>query len=357
MRLKYVLTSVLVLLVAYLLFWPVDVDPVAWTPPGDPGLTGDFESNERLRGAKRLLSGVGTGPEDVVADTEGNVLTGLLDGRILRFSEAHPDSVSVLAETRRPLGMELDGEGNLVFADAYRGLMRLDLTATSEPELLAGEAGGKDFAFANDVAVTNDGTVYFTDSSYRYGVDEFKKIMLSHAGTGRLLRYDPARSSTSVVREDLQFPNGLTLSNDGEALLMVETGRYRVLRFPLGKDGTVGDPEVFVDALPGVPDNINSGGEDGYWLAMPSPRNRMLDAMAPYPFLRSVVARLPSFLHPAAERHPIVVKLTEEGSVARNLQDATGDVALVSSAYPHNGDLYLGSYAEPVLRRWPLEDR
>jgi len=52
-------------LLVYLLFWPVAIDPIAWTPPEAPPLTGDYEPNDRLASVERLGKGVGLAPEDV----------------------------------------------------------------------------------------------------------------------------------------------------------------------------------------------------------------------------------------------------------------------------------------------------
>ncbi|GAA5191542.1 hypothetical protein GCM10023322_49110 [Rugosimonospora acidiphila] len=58
-------------------------------------------------------------------DAEGNVYTGVRDGRLLCLS---PDGQArVVADTGgRPLGIEIDPAGDLVVCDAYRGLLRVD---------------------------------------------------------------------------------------------------------------------------------------------------------------------------------------------------------------------------------------
>src|SRR5678815_5137101 len=56
---KRLLLLVVVLLaacVAYLLLWPVPISPVAWTPPAAPGLTGDYQHNDRLAGTCLLYT-------------------------------------------------------------------------------------------------------------------------------------------------------------------------------------------------------------------------------------------------------------------------------------------------------------
>ncbi len=349
---KYVLVFVIVL-IGYLLFWPVTIEPVAWYPPDNPGLNGHFKHNQKLADSERLLDGVGVGPEDIVAGPGGRLYTGFLDGRIVGFSAENSGDSTVIARSERPLGMDVSPDGSVIWADAYKGLMKYDLETSDPPQLLSGVAGDQEYGFTNDVAVARDGTIYFTDSSSRFSVDAFEKIMLSHSGRGRLLRYDPETRKTRVLEQNLNFPNGLTLTEDHQALLMVETSEYRLRKYPIKKDGSTGEPVTVLEALPGIPDNINRG-EDTFWLALPSPRNMILDRLGPYPWLRKIVTRLPASLHPAPQRHPIVLEITEEGQVLRNLQDETGDVALVSSAYPFRNQLYLGSYQEPTLRRHDL---
>lgn len=79
----------LVLLVAvglstlYLLFWPVPIDPQAWTPPEIPELVGVYEPNSALAAVERLAKGVGVGSEDVAIDLGGRIYAGYEDGRIV----------------------------------------------------------------------------------------------------------------------------------------------------------------------------------------------------------------------------------------------------------------------------------
>lgn len=86
MKKTLLLISVLLgLAVLYLLFWPVPIEPEAWTPPEAPALEGVYAVNDRLAAAERLGSGAGVGPEDVAVDAEGRIYGGYEDGRILRF--------------------------------------------------------------------------------------------------------------------------------------------------------------------------------------------------------------------------------------------------------------------------------
>ena len=102
------LFAVLAMLLAYLVLWPVPIEPVAWDAPEAPALEGRFEINDRLADVRRVGSGVGVGPEDVEVDEAGNVFVGYEDGRIVRFSADHSQHALLAHTGGRPLGMALD---------------------------------------------------------------------------------------------------------------------------------------------------------------------------------------------------------------------------------------------------------
>src|SRR5882757_6197740 len=114
-RLFLILAVPIALIVLYLLFWPVEIAPQAWTPPPAPPLTAQYQKNSLLATTERLSLGTGTpypgagfGPEDVALDAEGLVYTGLDDGRIMRL-QADGTKPEVFTNTHgRPLGFAFD---------------------------------------------------------------------------------------------------------------------------------------------------------------------------------------------------------------------------------------------------------
>ncbi len=63
------LLALVLILVAYLLLWPVPIDPVDWTPPKNQGLTGVYEANNALANVERLFDGECHECEDVLIDS------------------------------------------------------------------------------------------------------------------------------------------------------------------------------------------------------------------------------------------------------------------------------------------------
>lgn len=337
----------------YLLFWPVKVEPAAWEPPEPPPLAGVFAPNERLAAVEPLAAG-GRAPEGVAVDAGGNVYTGLDDGRVVRLNAAGGGAPELFAETRgRPLGLQFDGAGNLVVADAERGLLLVGRDGASR--VLTREAGGRPFGCTNDLDIAADGTIYFTDASDRFPLAVYREDLVEHRPNGRLLAFEPASGVTRVVLDRLHFANGVALGPADAFVVVAETAKYRLWRVWL-KGPRAGEAEIFVENLPGFPDNVTFNGRDTFWLALVAPRNKLLDALLPHPFLRKAIVRLPRFMQPKPARHGFVVRLDPEGRVTQTLQDPTGArSALVSSVIEHNGALYLGHLEGETVGRLPLK--
>lgn len=336
-------------LAAYLLLWPVSIDPVAWTPPLAPELIGVYESNERLADVERLGRGSGIGPEDVALDADGRIYAGMEDGSIVRL-DRDGGSPEVFARTGgRPAGLRFDAGGNLLVCDTERGLLSIDPSGAIR--VLSTEQGGVPFKLADDLDIAADGTVYFTDASSEFGVHGVLEDILEHRPNGRLLAYDPATGETRLVLDGLYFANGVAVSPDQSFVLVCETGTYRVLRHWL--DGPKrGETDVFADNLPGMPDGILSNGRGIYWLALSTPRSAPLDAMAPWPLARRVVARLPRAVQPGPERYGFVLGLDGDGRVVHNLQGSPGRAyVFVTNVVERDGTLYLGSLVEDSIGR------
>jgi len=342
-------------LVLYLLFWPVSIDPVAWTPQESPPLAGDYAQNDKLAAVERLQVGHHN-PEGVAIDAEGRIYTGLEDGRIMRL-KADGGQPEVFARMEgRPLGMEFDGAGNLIIAGGDKGLLSVNREG-SQTVLTTEAQDKKAFRCVNDLAVAADGVIYFSDSSFKYPISIYKEDLFEHRPNGRLLAFDPQTRQTRIVLDGVHFANGVAVSPDQSFVVVSETGKYRVLRVWL-KGERAGQSEIFIDNLPGFPDNISANGRDGFWLALVTPRNRLLDALLPRPFLRKVVLRLPQFMQPAPKRYAFVLGLDKNGRVTHNLQDPSGkSFALVSSVLEHQGKLYLGSIGEEAVGRLPVPAR
>lgn len=294
----------------------------------------------------------GRGPEDVVADPGGGVLTGTADGRILRVRGlADPDTAraETLADTGgRPLGLEVLPDGGLLVCDAERGLLRVEPSGGAV-RVLAGSVAGEPLRFCSNAVALDDGSVYFTVSSRRYPLAQWIGDIAEHTGTGRLLRLPPGGGAPEVLLDGLQFANGIAPSTDGTFLVIAETGACRLTRYHL-TGPRAGRSEPFA-ALPGMPDNLwrdRAGGP--IWVALAAPRIPALD----------LLHRAPAALRRAAAgvavRAPFrpggtvgVMALDDRGRTVHHLTRRGSAYRMVTSVCAADGHLVLGSLWEPGL--------
>jgi sugar lactone lactonase YvrE len=290
----------------------------------------------------------GHGPEDVVVDAEGRSYTGVDDGRILRLS---PDGrhIDVIADTGgRPLGLELYGDDELLICDARAGLLVVPLAGGS-PSVLATSALGLDFVFCNNAAVAADGTVYFTDSSRRFGIDNWRDDLIEQTAGGRLLRRAPD-GSIDLLLDGLQFANGVALAPDESFVAVAETGACRVSRVWLSD----GRSDVFVDGLWGFPDNISTGTDGLIWITQASPRVAALDVARRLPgFLRAGIRRLPTSLQPSPGREVGVLGVAPDGRVVSELRGEIDGFHMLVGVREWRGQLYFGSLEESSIAVTP----
>lgn len=322
-----------------------------WHPPKDMGLTGPFAPNTALA-QPEVITIPGVGAEDVVVDAQGRIYTGTREGYILRISPDGRHIERLLQTGGRPLGIEIHPDGSLIVCDAHRGLLRIHPDG-AELEVLVSEIDGVPMKFTNNCAIASDGSVYFSDSSLYYGIDEFKGDILSHTGSGRLLHWHPD-GTVKVLLTGLDFANGVALAQDESFVLVAETGGYSVTRLDL-TGPSAGRRTVIIENLPGLPDNMSTGTNGIFWIALPSARNKLLDLLLPRPgALRSAVWALPEKVQPDASRITWVIGIDGEGTVVRNLQGPGTDYHYVTGVREKDGRLYLGSLVEPGVAVFDL---
>lgn len=84
---------------------------------------------------------------------------------------------------------------------------------------------------------------------------------------GVIVRIDPD-DTASVVAGDLDFPNGMVITPDGDTLVVAESTGRRLTAFTVTADGALVDRRVFADGLDGPPDGLAIDREGGVWTAM-----------------------------------------------------------------------------------------
>ena len=347
------LGMLLLALMAYLALWPVPIQPVSWKAPAASGYVGPHAANQKLAGLKMIDLGGEEGPEHVVLARDGKLYTTVLSGNILRMN---PDGSGreVFANTGgRVLGFDFDAAGNLIAADAVKGL--LSIGPDRKITVLTDQVGGDPIRYADAVVVARNGKMYLSDASTRFaparwgGTFEASVLdIIEQSSTGRILEYDPATRGTRVVAKGLSFANGVALSQDEKDLFVAETGKYRVWKIPaeareldIAQGGA--QARLLLDNLPGYPDNLMRGMDGKIWMGLTKPRSPVVDGMAEKPFLREMTLRLPRALWPVPKAYGHVMAFTEDGKIVADLQDPSGAYP-ETTAVPETADrLYVQS--------------
>jgi sugar lactone lactonase YvrE len=363
-RALLVLVGLMVFGLGVLTLLPSPIDAVAYAPPPAPVLRGPLAPNELLRAAELLAEGRIHGPEDVAVDAQGRLYAATADrsGLIQRL-DADGTPRDFATTGGRPLGLRFSPGGNpalpgaggtsLIVCDSSRGLLSVD--PEGHVSVLATEAEGVPFRFTNNLDVAHDGIVYFSDSSTRFGQAGYLYDLFEARPSGRLLRYDPAAGTATVLLRDLYFANGVALSSDESFVLVNETYRYRTTRYWL-KGPKRGTSDIFLDNLPGFPDNLDGNRKGSFWMALFTVRNKVADTLHPYPWAKTLMAKLPRFVWPRPEPYGFVLEIDETGRILRSLQDPGGQrVRHVTTAREHDGKLYLGSLDQAWIGRLALQ--
>lgn len=340
------------------------LDPVAVTLDPVTGMTGLMpdDTAPKLRAAEILASGQIDGPEDVLLDDDGTLFCGTRDGNLLRLRAPTYDSVEVFSRLGgRPLGLAFDAAGRIVVCVAGRGLMRVD--RQGEAELLTDQTArsmlsvqdDSSIRMADDLDIAPDGIIYFTDATKRYDIENWGLDLLEGRPNGRLLSYDPASGKTRTICDNLVFPNGVCLTHDGKHLLVASTWASSILIFDLA-DLAAG-PRVFLQGLPGYPDNINRASDGGYWIALAGMRNPVIDQAMKYPGLRRRMAKRVPPTNWLFGNLNIggVLKIDAAGRIVDALWDAPdGPLYMITSMREHQGALYLGGVTNDKIGRLRL---
>jgi hypothetical protein len=321
------------------------LEPQRWNPP------------KSARAAPSPIRGLclfnlsGFGAEDVVVRPDGQIVTGLADGRIIALD---PDTgaETTLADTGgRPLGIELHPDGGLIVCDSARGLLHVD--AAGRVVTLVSDYAGQPLQFTNNAAVAADGTIYFSDSSQRFGLTDWLGDALEHRPTGRLFRHT-ADGTTDLLADQLAFANGVALSPDESFVVVAQTCAYDLQQITLAGPHQ-GARARFGAPLPGFPDNISTGQDGNLWVSLVAPRVPVLDFLLPrHPRWRKLLWGLPDKLRPQGEKPIHVRAYSLDGSMVHDLATTHPAFGNATGARQAGQHVWLGSIRHATLARFDL---
>ncbi|XP_033167857.1 adipocyte plasma membrane-associated protein [Drosophila mauritiana] len=360
-------------------------------------LNGTLELNNHLNGARQLWKDKIFGPECLIVH-EDKIYTGIHSGEVIRLN--NEESVQPITKIGQhcdyifddelcgyPVGLALDTQGNnLIVSDAYYGIWQVDLKTKKKTvvvpaeQILPGKGANRRAKLFNSLAVSRQGDIFWTDSFS----DDFVLAAFANP-SGRLFRYDRVKKTNEVLLDELSFANGLALSPSEDFIVLAETTAMRLRKYYL-KGSRAGESEVFVEGLPGWPDNLTAD-EEGIWVplsvASDSENPNLFAVLAPYPRLRSFLARLVALMrlplrvlnhiYPNdiaarlfhsfndlvirnAPKRSTVVRVDWNGNIVRSLHGFDRSASGISHVLEVKGHLYLGSPVNHYVAKVKLPD-
>ncbi|TVU31844.1 hypothetical protein EJB05_23546 [Eragrostis curvula] len=338
-------------LLAAALYRPDGFSPAPMPPEYTygPVVSAPHHEARALQASERVGEGRLPGPEDMAYDAAGGWLyTGCADGWVRRVSVPGGEVEDWVRTGGRPLGVVLAADGGLVVADPDIGLLKVG--SDKKVELLTDAAEGLKLAMADGVDVAADGTIYFTDATYKYNFSNHMADILEARPHGRLLSFDPATGARPCSRATSTSP---TASRSRRTRGPSSTARQRrCSRYHIAGDkkGTV---EKFIDNLPGFPDNIRYDGEGRYWIALSAGRTVQWDILMKSPLLRKLLYLVEKVVAvPQGLKNAGGMSVTLDGEPVSLYTDPR--LALTTGWLKIGNHLYYGSLTEPYLSRIDL---
>ncbi|XVF48877.1 hypothetical protein PTKIN_Ptkin03bG0223400 [Pterospermum kingtungense] len=252
------------------------------------------------------------------------------------------------------LGITTAKGGGLIVCDCDKGLLKVTDDGVT---VLASHFSGSEIRFADDVIEASDGSLYFSVASTKFPLHNWYLDLLEAKPHGQLLKYDPSTQETSIVLDGLGLANGVALSKEEDYLVVCETWRFRCLKHWL-KGESKGETEIFVDNLPGGPDNINLAPDGSFWIAILQLASEKTEFVHTSKALKQIVANFPKLIEllNGVRTKATVINVAADGKIIKRFDDPDGTVtSFVTSALEFEDHLYLGSLNSDFIGKLSLK--
>ena len=209
---------------------------------------------EKLVGGFRFTEGPAWNPAESFL-----LFSDIPNNRICRFDAATKTAPVFRQPSGSANGNTFNAKGEFFSCeqDPHRvSVTRRDGTTDYLPDQYEGKA----LSSPNDVALKNDGTVWFTDPAYGLGKRPKEQA------TNNVYRYDPGTKTLQAVATDFDQPNGLCFSPDETKLYIADSGKLRHVRvFDVTADNDLVNGRVFCAIDKGVPDGMRCDAAGNLW--------------------------------------------------------------------------------------------
>lgn len=163
-----------------------------------------------------------------------------------------------------------------------------------------------------------------------------------------MYRRTPA-GNVQLMLDHLHFANGVSMSVDGNIVLIAETGAARILQVDVNGNESRRST-VFAQNLPGLPDNLSLGSDGLIWTAIVSPMSEQLAKLQRSPLvLRKLISRIPPAFRPAETGVFRVMAFGPDGRCIHDFEGDSKDFHMVTGVREHAGRIYVASIAESAI--------
>jgi gluconolactonase len=194
--------------------------------------------------------------EGPAVDSRGNIFFTTLKGKVI-FKIDSKGKLSEWVAANCPNGqLILPNDEHLVCESGEKSISRFDKQGKFIQYDIEGRCGDEIVSSPNDLVTDTQGGIYFTDSVREHG---------------KVFYYKPGGTETVVAR-NLDFPNGIAVSRDGNTLFVAESYQNRILSFEINN----GYRQKIFAALPtqasgkiidNLPDGLRVDADGNVWVA------------------------------------------------------------------------------------------
>lgn len=226
--------------------------------------TEEFNKFIKKNKLKKIFTGTlwGEGPAYIPnintlvwSDIPNNRMLKLVDGKVSEYK--NPSNFCN--------GNTIDNEQNLI--SCSHGGRCLYLTDNElNTKVLIDNYSGKKFNSPNDVCVSSNDNIYFTDPPYGILTDYEGYPGEQEYGGCNVFSYNPNTNKLEVVIDDLIRPNGITLSPDENKLYVADTGENikHLYSYDL-INGKVSNKKLIYDFKPFFSDGFRCDKDGNIW--------------------------------------------------------------------------------------------
>ena len=170
-------------------------------------------------------------------------------------------------------GLAKDRRGHLLLCQ--HGERRVARYENGKFTAVADRYDGKRLNTPNDLAVTQEGEIFFTDPPY--GLDKLNDSPLKELPFHGVYRV-AKDGKVTLLTKTIAFPNGIAFSPDEKTLYVgsTENGNAHIMAFDVKADGTLANERMFFDArpmskrdAPGSCDGMKVDREGNVWTSGP----------------------------------------------------------------------------------------